>query len=138
MKRGDFVTVAMRGDFGKPRPAPVIQADQFDENASLAVLPVTSALLAAPLLRIAVQPSAANGLQQPSPVMVDKAMTMTVKRDKVGRASDASMRMRWWSLSAGWLCSWALPGRACRRTRNGLDHFGLSAISRCGESKGET
>lgn len=84
MKRGDFVTVAMQGDFGKPRPALVIQADQFDENATLTVLPVTSSLLAAPLLRIAVSPSAANGLQKPSQVMVDKAMT--VKRDKVGQA----------------------------------------------------
>ena len=84
MKRGDFVTVAMQGDFGKRRPALVIQADQFDENATVTVLPVTSTLVAAPLLRIAVSPSAANGLQKPSQVMVDKAMT--VKRDKVGQA----------------------------------------------------
>ena len=41
--RGDFVTIAMQGDFGKPRPALVIQADQFDENATLTVLPVTVA-----------------------------------------------------------------------------------------------
>lgn len=84
MMRGDFVTVAMQGDFGKPRPALVIQADQFSEHASVTVLPVTSTLVAAPLLRITVQPSAENGLQKPSQVMVDKAMT--VKRDKVGQA----------------------------------------------------
>lgn len=84
MMRGDFVTIAMQGDFGKPRPALVIQADQFDENATLTVLPVTSSLVAAPLLRITVAPSTANGLQKPSQVMVDKAMT--VKRDKVGQA----------------------------------------------------
>jgi PemK-like, MazF-like toxin of type II toxin-antitoxin system len=36
----------------------------------------------APLLRITVQPDAGNGLQKPSQVMVDKAMT--VKRDKLG------------------------------------------------------
>lgn len=82
MRRGDFVTIAMQGDFGKPRPALVIQADQFDEHATVTVLPVTSALVAAPLLRITVQPDAGNGLQKPSQVMVDKAMT--VKRDKVG------------------------------------------------------
>lgn len=82
--RGDFVTVAMQGDFGKPRPALVIQADQFNENATVTVLPVSSTLVTAPLLRIAVQPSAENGLQKPSQVMVDKAMT--VKRDKVGPA----------------------------------------------------
>lgn len=82
MRRGDFVTIAMQGDFGKPRPALVIQADQFDEHATVTVLPVTSTLVAAPLLRITVQPDAGNGLQKPSQVMADKAMT--VKRDKVG------------------------------------------------------
>jgi len=82
--RGDFVTIAMQGDCGKPRPALVIQADQFGEHATVTVLPATSTLVAAPLFRITVQPSAENGLQQPSQVMVDKAMT--VKRDKVGQA----------------------------------------------------
>lgn len=82
--RGDFVTVAMQGDFGKPRPALVIQSNQFNEHATVTVLPVTSMLVAAPLLRITVQPSTESGLQKPSQVMVDKAMT--VKRDKVGPA----------------------------------------------------
>lgn len=82
--RGDFVTVAMQGDFGKPMLALIIQANPFDEHTSVTVLPVTSTLVAAPLLRITVQPSAENGLQQPSQVMVDKAMT--VLREKVGPA----------------------------------------------------
>jgi mRNA interferase MazF len=82
--RGDFVTIAMQGDYGKPRPALVIQADPFSEHASVTVLPVTSTLIAAPLLRVTVHPSAENGLQKPSQVMVDKAVT--VKRDKVGPA----------------------------------------------------
>lgn len=84
MMRGDLVTIAMQGDFGKPRPALEIQADLFSEHASATVLPITSTLVAAPLLRVTVQPSAENGLQKPSQVMVDKAMT--VKRDKVGPA----------------------------------------------------
>lgn len=84
MMRGDFVTIAMQGDFGKPRPALVIQANLFSEHSSVTVLPVTSTLVAAPLLRVTVQPSPENGLQKPSQVMVDKAMT--VKRDKVGPA----------------------------------------------------
>lgn len=82
--RGEFVAIAMQGDFGKPRPALVIQANQFDEHATVTVLPVTSTLVAAPLFRITVQPSAENGLQKPSQVMIDKAMT--VKRNKVGQA----------------------------------------------------
>lgn len=84
MRRGDLVTVAMQGDFGKPRPALVIQADQFDAHATVTVLPLTGTLVAAPLLRITVQPGAENGLQKPSQVMVDKAMT--VKRDQIGAA----------------------------------------------------
>ncbi len=82
MMRGDLVTIAMQGDFGKPRPALVIQANQFSELSSATVLPMTSSLVAAPLLRVTVQPNAENGLQKPSQVMVDKAMTL--KRDKVG------------------------------------------------------
>jgi mRNA interferase MazF len=74
----------MQGDFGKPRPALMIQSDRFDEHATVTVLPVTNTLVAAPLLRITVQPNAENGLQKPSQVMVDKAMT--VKREKVGPA----------------------------------------------------
>lgn len=83
MMRGDFVTIAMPGDFGKPRPALVIQADQFDEQATATVLLVSSTLVNAPLFRITVQPSEGNGLQKPSQVMVDKAMT--VKRDRLGQ-----------------------------------------------------
>ena len=79
-----MVTIALQGDFGKPRPALVVQADVFAEHPSVTVLPVTSALVAAPLLRITLQPSADNGLTKPSQVMVDKALT--VKRDKLGPA----------------------------------------------------
>jgi len=82
MTRGDLVTIVIPGDFGKPRPALVIQADQFHEHATRTVLPVTSTLVAAPLFRITLEPSGENGLTKPSQVMVDKAMT--VKRDKVG------------------------------------------------------
>lgn len=82
MTRGDLVTVAIPGDIGKPRPALVIQADQFHEQATRTLLPVTSTLVAAPLFRITLEPSAETGLMKPSQVMVDKAMT--VKRDKVG------------------------------------------------------
>ncbi|WP_215877946.1 type II toxin-antitoxin system PemK/MazF family toxin [Acidithiobacillus ferrooxidans] len=84
MMRGDLVTIAMQGDFGKPRPALVIQANLFGEHTSVTVLPITSTLVAAPLLRVTVPPSAENGLQKPSQVMVDKAMT--VKREKTGPA----------------------------------------------------
>ena len=93
MHRGDFVTISMQGDFGKPRPALVIQADQFDKHATVTVLLVSGTLVDAPLLRVTIQPDEANGLQKPSQVMIDK--TMTVKRDKLGKAfgsaDDAAM-----------------------------------------------
>lgn len=84
MRRGDLVTIAMQGDFGKPRPALVIQSNPFSELGSTTVLPITSALIAAPLLRVTVQPSEQNGLRKPSQVMVDKAVT--VMQDKLGPA----------------------------------------------------
>ena len=93
MNRGDFVTIAMQGDFGKPRPALVIQSAAFNEHASVTVLLMSSTLVDAPLLRVTVQPGEATGLQKPSQVIVDKATT--VKRDKLGEAfgsaGDAAM-----------------------------------------------
>lgn len=82
MNRGTVVTVAMQGDFGKPRPAVVIQSDFFSNTATLTVLPLSGTLLDAPLLRITVSPTPSNGLRKASQVMVDKPLT--VRRDKVG------------------------------------------------------
>ena len=82
VSRGDLVTVAVAGDFGKPRPALVIQSDQFDTTATVTVLLVSGTIVEAPLIRLTVEPSAGNGLRQRSQVMADKAMT--VKRNKLG------------------------------------------------------
>ena len=83
MRRGDFVTVAVQGDFGKPRPALVIQADAFTNHPSVTVLLVSGTLVDAPLLRLAVAPDAATGLLRPSQIMIDKAMT--VMRGRIGQ-----------------------------------------------------
>jgi len=82
LTRGDLVTIALQGDFGKPRPALVIQSDLFNEHTTVTVLLVSSTLIDAPLFRVRVEPDEENGLRKPSQVMVDKAMT--VKRDKLG------------------------------------------------------
>ncbi len=82
MRRGDLVTIALQGDYGKPRPALIIQSDLFSEHPSVILLPVTGELRDAPLFRIRVEPSETNGLQKPSEVMVDKAHS--ISRDKVG------------------------------------------------------
>lgn len=82
MKRGDLVTVAVQGDYGKPRPALVIQSDSFSELDSVTVLLITSSLVEAPLLRVTVEPTEANGLRTISQVMIDKAMT--IRRARLG------------------------------------------------------
>ena len=82
MRRGDLVTVALSGDYGKPRPALVVQADVFDAIPSVTVLPLTSQLTDASLIRITVPPASANGLRVVSQVMIDKAIT--VPRSRVG------------------------------------------------------
>jgi mRNA interferase MazF len=80
--RGDLVTVAVSGDRAKPRPALVVQSDLFADTTTVTVLPLTSTLVEAPLIRIDVAPDATNGLRTRSQIMVDKATT--VRREKVG------------------------------------------------------
>lgn len=78
-----MVTVAAQGDYGKPRPALVIQSDFFDEHPSVTVLPLTS--LISPecgLFRVDVAPDESNGPQKVSQVMIDKVVTFP--REKVG------------------------------------------------------
>ena len=93
MKRGDLVTVAAPGDFGKPRPALIVQSDRFDLTSTVTVLLLSGTLVDAPLVRVTVQPTADNGLRKPSQVMVDK--TVTLRRQRVGppfgRLDDAAM-----------------------------------------------
>ena len=82
MRRGDLITVVIAGDYGKPRPALVMQADVFEALGSVTIAPLTSTLYDAPLIRISVEPSAANGLRATSQVMTDKLMT--VPRNRAG------------------------------------------------------
>jgi mRNA interferase MazF len=91
--RGDVITVAVSGDYGKPRPAVIIQADAFDGTASLTVLPLTSDLHDLPLLRVTVEPGAATGLRVRSQVMVDKPTTIlrTKAGGKIGALDRATM-----------------------------------------------
>lgn len=84
VKRGDVVVVAVPGDYGKPRPALVVQADAFNEtHASVTLVPVTSTLVDAPLFRLTVEPSPANGLRALSQIMIDKVTT--VRRARIAK-----------------------------------------------------
>lgn len=84
ISRSDVVTIALQGDYGKPRPALVIQADLFNPtHPTLTILPITSDLRDAPLFRLTVDPTPSNGLRKVSQIMVDKSMT--VQREKIGQ-----------------------------------------------------
>ncbi len=84
MTRGDIVTVAAGGGFGsKPRPAVIIQADQFNETATITLCLFTSTPIELPLIRVAVSPGAENGLVEMSWLMIDKLIS--VRRSKIGK-----------------------------------------------------
>lgn len=84
MKRGDVVTVAAAGDFGKPRPAIIVQTDAFPaSHASVIVCQMTSELSDAPDFRVTVDPSSTNGLRARSQVMADNPVT--IRRQRLGR-----------------------------------------------------
>ena len=93
MTRGDIVTVAMTGDFGKPRPALVIQADPFDQTGTITVMLISGTLVDAPLIRLTVPPTPQNGLLKPLQIQIDKAMSVQRHRvgAAIGRLDDASM-----------------------------------------------
>lgn len=93
MKRGSVVTIALSGNYGKPRPALVVQSNYFTEHPSVSVLPITSELRPTPLFRIDVEPDEINGLRKRSQIMVDKIQT--VPAEKIGKVigvlDDATM-----------------------------------------------
>ncbi len=93
-RRGDFVTVATPGDYGKPCPALVVQNDLFDALPSVVVLPLTSMLRSdADQIRIDVASSDENGLREKSQIAIDKITVVPAAKvgKTIGRAEDALM-----------------------------------------------
>ena len=108
-RRGDVVICAPPGDFGKPRPAVVLQSDLFNAtHGSVTLCPITSHAVEAPLFRVPLAPSAANGLKAASQLMADKLTTLRADRigQIVGRLSEPEMQeveaavLRWLGLKA--------------------------------------
>jgi mRNA interferase MazF len=94
VKRGDVVIAISTGDYGKPRPAVIVQSDLFNEtHASIIVCLMTSELHNAPLFRINVQPNKENGLTSLSQIMIDKVVA--IKRERIsqviGTLDDATL-----------------------------------------------
>ena len=94
MKRGEIWTVAGGKDYaGKPRPVAIIQDDRFDLTDSITICAFTTDPTEAPLFRLAVEPTEANGLRATSRLMVDKITTVPKAKlgEQVGRLADADV-----------------------------------------------
>jgi mRNA interferase MazF len=91
LKRGEIWTLAGAGSYaGKPRPAVVLQDDRFDMTDSITVCAFTTDPTDAPLFRLPIEPSEANGLRAPCRLMADKITTVQKARlgSYVGRLAD--------------------------------------------------
>jgi mRNA interferase MazF len=63
MSRGDLVIVAAPGDYGKPRPAVVVQSNAIPEgHASTVICPMTSELVEADF-HVTIEPGPETGLR---------------------------------------------------------------------------
>jgi mRNA interferase MazF len=91
MKRGEIWTASGGNDYaGKPRPVVIVQDDAFDATASITVCALTTDPTEAPLFRLRVEPTLANGLRAPCRLMVDKITTVSRSRlgARIGRLAD--------------------------------------------------
>jgi mRNA interferase MazF len=96
IERGDICLVAIPGDYGKPRPAVVVQTDLLNAtHASIIVCLLTSHVVDAAAFRLDVDPASPTGLQIRSQIMVDKLATIRRDRvrDRIG-ALDDDARLR--------------------------------------------
>jgi mRNA interferase MazF len=94
MTRGDVVVVAAAGDYGKPRPAVIVQTNVFPPaHPSVIVCPMTTDLVDEADFRVSIDPAPGNGLRFKSQVMVDKPVTVRKARigQPIGRLSAADM-----------------------------------------------
>ena len=91
MKRGDLVLGAAPGDYGKVRPLVIVQNDiLLDTSGSLILCMISSTATSAPLLRIPIEPSPANGLTKPSVILADKIFTLprTRIKERIGQLDE--------------------------------------------------
>jgi mRNA interferase MazF len=83
LSRGDLVIVASPGDYGKLRPAIIVQSNAIPQShASVVICPMTSELAEADF-RITIEPGPESGLRVRSQVMADKPVT--VRRERIGQ-----------------------------------------------------
>ena len=95
MKRGTLLTAVFSSEFGKPRPALVVQADPFGELGTVVLCPLTSDLTGGGPLRVQIEPDEMNGLRQPSLVMIDKVAALSIgkTREIIGQITDDQLSL---------------------------------------------
>jgi len=92
VRHGQFVTVATSGDYGKLRPALVVQSDLFAELPSVVICPLTTTIrIDADQFRLDVAPSRQNGLREFSQITIDKITVAPRAKigEVIGMADDA-------------------------------------------------
>jgi mRNA interferase MazF len=71
----------------------ILQSDYFADLESVTVIPLTSTINDAPLLRLNLEASAGTGLKKPSQLMIDKVTTIRRSRIRnvIGAVDDRTM-----------------------------------------------
>ena len=91
MKRGDIWIISGGKDYaGKPRPAVILQDDNFDATESITICAFTTDETDAPLFRLTIESNERNGLHSPCRLMVDKITTIPKAKagQHIGRLDD--------------------------------------------------
>jgi mRNA interferase MazF len=85
--------MASTRDRVRPRPVQVVRDDSFDAPASIAVCPFIANPVDVPRPRIPIEPSAANGLDRTSSLMIEEIATVpkTNLNQLLGRLPDEEM-----------------------------------------------
>jgi mRNA interferase MazF len=93
LKRGDLVSIALAGDFSKPRPAIVVQTGHVPFTDTVLVCMITSVLTSPGPFRVDIPSDVQTGLAKPSQVMADKTFASLRRKcgPVFGNASDSVM-----------------------------------------------
>ena len=94
INRGEIWSVAWTGFARKPRPALVIQAEEYRLTGTDILALITTTENEASVLRLPVKADASNGLQQDSFICLDKLMAIPLANleKRYGNVSDEVMR----------------------------------------------
>lgn len=92
IRRGTIVLVRLAGD--KARPGVVVRSDLLVDLSYATILPLTTEHRSGTDFRVNVQPSEANGLREPSQIMVDWPQTVRaeIMGEVIGQIEPAILR----------------------------------------------